>query len=305
MEDFDLFRLDGHSLRVFVSVCETGSVSRTAEAFDLNQSTISHTVDKLRAAVGDPLFVKSGRGITPTEKALLILPRVQRILADIEGLVAPESYDAGSETKPFVIAIPTPAILEDMKALQARIAVAAPKAGFVLKRLAPRERVTEILSLDEADAVIAVSGFRYPPTLKAQTYGSDQLAVFFDPTRRGPVRTIEDYASARHGTVNFGGGVKSEVEKTLREMGLKRHIALVAPTASMLGGLIRGTDIIATMPSRLAEYTYHGLAQTAPPIALPPIEYELVWHRRYDHSGRNAWFRNQIQETGSIQQRAA
>ena len=45
MQNFDLFRLDGHTLRVFVSVCETGSVSRTAELFELNQSTISHTLD--------------------------------------------------------------------------------------------------------------------------------------------------------------------------------------------------------------------------------------------------------------------
>ena len=78
MQNIDLFRLDGHSLRVFASVCETGSVSRTAELFSLNQSTISHTIDKMRAALGDPLFVKSGRGITPTEKALAVLPRVQK-----------------------------------------------------------------------------------------------------------------------------------------------------------------------------------------------------------------------------------
>ena len=64
MKNFDTLRLDGHALRVFVAVCETGSVSKTADLFNLNQSTISHTLEKLRSAIGDPLFVKAGRGIT-------------------------------------------------------------------------------------------------------------------------------------------------------------------------------------------------------------------------------------------------
>ncbi len=299
MEDFDLFRLDGHSLRVFLSVFETGSISRTAELFELNQSTISHTIDKMRAAVGDPLFVKSGRGITSTEKAHLLVPRVQRILGDLEGLVAPEKFDARAETRPFVLAIPTPALLDDMKEIGRRLSSAAPKAGFVLKRLAPRNMVTELLTQDEADAVIAVSGIRYPPTLRYNTYGSDKLAVFYDPECRSAVRTVEEYSAARHGVVNFGGGVRSEVERALSELGLKRQIALVAPTTSMLGGLIKGSDVIATMPSQLAGYAYAGLAHSPPPIPLPPVGYDLVWHRRYEHSGRNTWFRNLIMDVGT------
>ena len=126
MQNFDLFRVDGHALRVFLSVCETGSVSRTAELFNLNQSTISHTLEKMRSAFGDPLFVKSGRGITPTEKALGMVPRVQQILADIEGLVTPESYDPSKDARPIVLGISTPALLNDMRALHAKALQEAP-----------------------------------------------------------------------------------------------------------------------------------------------------------------------------------
>ncbi len=290
MQNSDLFRLDGHTLRVFASICETGSVSRTAEAFGVNQSTISHTLDKMRSAVGDPLFVKSGRGITPSDKALSILPRVQKILADIEGLVTPEHYDASLDKKPFVLAIPTPSLLDDMKALHANLLSVAPGIEFELRRLAPREYVTHMLQHDEADLAITVAGFRYPALLNHCHYGSDTLAVFYDPNCRPPVRTTEDFAEARHGVVNFGGQTKSVVERALGEFGLKRKVTLVAPTASMLGDLIRGTDIVATMPSRLAK-TYHGLKHTPPPFVLPSIEYHLVWHRRYEQSGRNMWLR--------------
>ncbi len=294
MQNFDLFRLDGHTLRIFASVCETGSVSRTAELFDLNQSTISHTLDKMRAAVGDPLFVKSGRGITTTEKALAMLPRVQKILADIEGLVAPEKYDVSLDGKPVVIAIPTPALLHDMKALHAGLLAAEPSIEFEIRRLAPREYVTRLLVQDEADLAISVAGIRYPAVLNHCEYGSDSLAVFYDPNCRGPVTSARDYAQARHGTVSFGGSTKSVVSRALAELGLKRRVSLVAPTASMLGDLIKGTDIVATMPSRLAESAYAGLAHLPPPITLPPIEYHLVWHRRYEQSGRNSWLRKKV-----------
>ncbi len=290
MQNFDLFRLDGHTLRVFASICETGSVSRTADAFGVNQSTISHTLDKMRSAVGDPLFIKSGRGITPSEKALSILPRVLKILADIEGLVTPETYDPTLDKKPFVLAIPTPALLTDMKSLHANLFAAAPNLEFELLRLAPRERLTHMLQHDEADLAISVAGLRYPALLNHCHYGSDELAVFYDPDFRGPITSAEEYAEARHGVVNFGGQTKSVVERALGELGFKRKISLVAPTASMLGDMIRGTDVVATMPKRLAA-TYHNLKHTPPPFVLPAIEYQLVWHRRYEQSGRNMWLR--------------
>ena len=291
MQNFDYFRIDGHTMRVFVSVVETGSVSETAARFGLNQSTISHTLDKMRAAVGDPLFVKSGRGITPTEKAVSMIPRVQQILADIEGLVTPERYEPARDTKPAVIAIPTPALLQDMKALQAKIRAASPHLKLESRRLAPRNRINDMLTHDEADMAISVAGFAYPATLNHCVYDTDRYADFYDPAHRGPVRNAQEYAAARHGSVNFGGSVKSEVEKALARLALEREVSLVAPTASMLGDLIEGTDVSATMPRGLARNAYKGLAHCPPPIDLPEIAYHLVWHRRYEHSARHIWLR--------------
>ena len=300
MQNIDIFRIDGHTLRVFVSVCETSSVSRTAELFELNQSTISHTLEKMRSALGDPLFIKAGRSITPSEKALAILPRVQQILADIEGLVTPEGYDVSLDTRPVVIAIPTPALLEEMKSLESILSQKAPGIRLEIRRLAPRNRIVEMLAQDECELAIAASGYRYPTILNHCAFGQEELVVFFDPSCRAPIRTIEDYANARHGVVNFGGGVKSEIENALTLMGVKREVSLVAPTASMLGGLIKGTDMVATMPRRLAGHSYQGLSFVVPPFSVPDIVYDLVWHRRYESSGRNMWLRKLTLDARSL-----
>lgn len=303
MQNIDLFRIDGHTLRVFISVCETGSISRTADIFGLNQSTISHTIEKMRSAIGDPLFVKTGRQITPSEKALAIAPRVQQILSDIEGLVATEDYDAALDARPFIVAIPTPALLTEVRTLSIKLAKEAPQTRLEVRRLAPRSRIVEMLTRDEAEMAIAVSGVRYPSSLDYCAFGSDELVVFFDGECREPIQTVEDYVAARHAVVDFGGGVKSEIEKRVSELGLTREVALVAPTASMLGDLIRGSNLIATMPKGLSRNAYRSLSYVPPPFELSKIQYELVWHRRYENSGRHLWLRNmilEVREAGTI-----
>jgi hypothetical protein len=71
MSGIDHLRLDGNLLQFFVAVMETGSISNAAERLNLSQSAVSHQVEKLRAIVGDPLLVKSGRGIVATARAML------------------------------------------------------------------------------------------------------------------------------------------------------------------------------------------------------------------------------------------
>ena len=62
MNRFDHSDLDGHLLTLFVAVFEEGSITRAAQRLGLTQSAVSHLLDKLRVIVGDPLFVRSGRG---------------------------------------------------------------------------------------------------------------------------------------------------------------------------------------------------------------------------------------------------
>ncbi len=296
MQNIDINSISGRNLRILATIYETGSISRTAELFDLNQSTVSHVLDTLRAAIGDPLFIREGRGIAPTEKAAAIMPRVQQIVASIEGLAAAEDYDPAKDMQDFAIAIPTPALLPDMRAVHVRLLENAPRALLYVKRLAQSELLPEMLSTGEADLAIALSANRYPASLRHIPYASDDLVVFYDPSSRGPIKTEEDYVNANHVVVDFGGKSTSVVEAALSKRGIRRQISLVAPTASMLGDFIRGTSLVATMPKQLSESSYRGLAYSEPPIYLAPIQYDLVWHSRFDHSGRNKWLRNVVLE---------
>ena len=80
MNPIDTFNLDFRALSTFLAVLDEGSVSRAAVRLGVTQSAVSHTLERLRQALGDPLFVKSGRGIVPTRCALQAGPHIRQIL---------------------------------------------------------------------------------------------------------------------------------------------------------------------------------------------------------------------------------
>src|SRR3569623_1671397 len=59
-----------------------GSVARAAERLKLSPSAMSRTLARLRAATGDPLLVRAGRGRVPSPRALELRDRVRTLVAD-------------------------------------------------------------------------------------------------------------------------------------------------------------------------------------------------------------------------------
>jgi molybdenum-dependent DNA-binding transcriptional regulator ModE len=84
MREIDHSRLDGHLLRMLVAVVETGGITAAAQRLGVTQSAVSHLLDKLRAITGDPLFVKSGRGVVATARAEQLAADARELLLALE-----------------------------------------------------------------------------------------------------------------------------------------------------------------------------------------------------------------------------
>lgn len=61
--------------RVLDAVIRYGGVTTAAEMMEMTPSAISQAISRLTSLVGEPLFVRQGRGITPTARALKSAPR--------------------------------------------------------------------------------------------------------------------------------------------------------------------------------------------------------------------------------------
>lgn len=292
-----LHMLDGRLIRLFLEVYETGSVSRAADRLDVTQSTVSHGLDRLRQALGDPLFVKDGRNITATPHADFLQPRMRAALDALEQLTEPVAYDPATDVHPFTIAANVNELRSELTAIWKTLRQQAPKVPVRMVSLGSPANTRPLLDSGQTDLVLTVRREPAGGDLEAVPFLSSPLVIYYDPACRDAVTTTEEFGAARHAVVDYGGGRTSIVDMHLRLMGLERHVHLAAGSITLLGELIHGTDLITTMQARLAGQAFRGLACCEPPFPLEPITYELIWHRRQHLSERSIWLREAILAT--------
>lgn len=87
--------LDLTTLRLFVSVCETRNIARTAELHHIVASAISKRLLQLEAAVGNTLIERHRRGVRPTGAGEILLEHARLMLAGADR-VARDMADYGT-----------------------------------------------------------------------------------------------------------------------------------------------------------------------------------------------------------------
>lgn len=82
-------------LRCFVSIAQSGSLSKAAEELDRSQSWLSKQLAVLEESVGKPLFIRTGRGVQLTEAGHKLFGTVQKAYHDIDRAFDEVSYVQG------------------------------------------------------------------------------------------------------------------------------------------------------------------------------------------------------------------
>ena len=87
MRDQALFdKIDLHLIRVLHTVLTERSVSKAAVRLGMHQPAVSAALKRLRDLSGDPLLVRSGPGMVPTETGARMVEPSARILRAAEVL---------------------------------------------------------------------------------------------------------------------------------------------------------------------------------------------------------------------------
>jgi DNA-binding transcriptional LysR family regulator len=310
MKGIDALALDGHALRLFLAVLDTGSVTQAAERLGLSQSAASHGLNRLRATLGDPLFVKSGRGITATAHARALAAPVQALLAGMQNLGRHRPFDPATATLSFTIAandfqrdLLLPAFFARVQGQVARFSLRVIPSGAPAAALL-REQGCELLVTP------------LPPSgtdILQKRLLTDRYACFYDPACRTAPRGRDDYLAARHVTVLHPEGEKLDFDRRLEALGVTRDIALEVPDFTAIAGFLRGSAMLATLPAMLRHSALRGLASAALPLRpagrgggqLGLLPLYMVWHRRHQQEARHAWLRAQLAAAAQSVQPAA
>lgn len=292
MNKIDHLDLDGHALRLLLTVHEEGSITRAAQRLGLTQSAVSHGLDRLRAIVGDPLFVKSGRGIVATDQAGQLARRARTLLEDLRAFSLAAGFEPARLATQFTVAandlqrdLLLPAWLRRLRAEAPQVSLRVIPSG------APG---AELLREGECDLVITPRPPVAGDILQKRLF-ADRYAVFYDPACRAAPASRAAYLAAEHVTVLYEPRRALDVDRWLADQGVARRFVATVPGLAALAALLRGGDWVATAPSLMGRGALQGLAQVPVPLKTPEMPMYAVWHQRHQNDPVHRWLREHLQ----------
>jgi DNA-binding transcriptional LysR family regulator len=293
MSQFDHSDLDGHLLQLLVAVTEEGSITRAAQRLGVTQSAVSHLLDKLRGIVGDPLFVRSGRGIVATARAEELTLRARRLLDEMRGFVTAGGFDPVQFSGCITIAandlqrdLLLPAVLQRLRAQ-------AP--GLTLRVIPSGVPTPEMLRDSHCQLVISPRPPEAADLMQKRLF-EERYAVFYDAAVRSAPADLAAYVAAEHVTVVYEPRRALDLDQVLAERGVQRRFAVSVPGFAGLAAFVQGTPWLATAPRLLQRTLLRGLGVAEPPLPCPALPMYLIWHARHHADPMHQWVRQAIED---------
>jgi len=285
-------------LRVFQAILESRSITAAAETLGVSQSKISKQLKLMRSWFRDELFVRTGSGMEATSKAEALAPRVKALIRQFELLDTETQFDPLDIERNLVISTTDEVEHFLLPKLIRRIETDSPQSRIIF-RVLERDYAAKQLELGNVDLVITPN-WHIPEHLKQKLVYADDFVVLFrkgHPLEKQKLK-LEKYLAARHLMVSPLGTVVGPIDEVLASLDHRRTVSVATPYFMNVTDALLGTDLMLTIQRRAATelVSEHPLVQKELPIKVPPVNYFLFWHKRYDKDSVNCWLRQIIHE---------
>lgn len=293
-------------VRTFHTVITERSVSRAALRLNTSQPAVSGQLKRLRGLIGDPLLVRAGQGMAPTEVALALLPAAAQVLQGVQALFgghAPaQGFAPQVAAQTFRIAASDyldPVFLPE---LVARLRRQAPGVTLDLLPLTRDYDYRGHLARGEVDLVIG-NWLSPPAELHLGRLVSDEIVCLVGadhPAVRNPRQwTAERYLTAEHiaPTPLHAGGI-GVVDEHLQARGLARRIVVRTPHFGLAPAMVARAPLVLTTGRQFCA-RYLGqlpVRIVRCPVDFPPLTYYQLWHDLTHASAAVRWLREQVRD---------
>lgn len=285
--------VDLNLLVAFDALYDTGNVSRAAERLSLTQSTVSGILNRLRELFADPLFVRTRHGVLPTPRADALRNPVKALLADVEALVQPETFDPA--TAELTVSISANDYMQ--------LALIVPLVTALRER-APGIRVAVMpayiaeladhLARGTVDLALSTPEFADPSLPRVHLYKERYTCIARDGhPHKGSDMSLEDFCRYDHVLVApTGGSFSGPTDDALSLAGASRKVAVSLPNFQVMLETVRAADLLAVVPETLLSGSGSGLRTFVPPVPIPDFDVIACWHRRLEKSLVHRWVRD-------------
>jgi len=290
----DIRNLDLNLLKAFDALMITRSVTRAAQRMGLSQPAVSGMLTRLREAFGDPLFIRTQRGILPTPRAEALAGPVHQALADIQAMLAPALFDPAwaemtvsiaatdyaqkAVLRPFLSALrqEAPAIRVGVRQVDVSLLGQQMESGLLDMALITPDMAQETMRMrslfDESYVCILREGH---------------------PVGQAPL-DLDIFCALDHALMSHDGSqFRGATDVALAQLGRQRRVVAVVPSFLVLIDLVRHSDLIALVPSRLLS-GIAGIITQPSPLTVPGFSKVLAWHERLQADPAHIWLRETL-----------
>lgn len=292
MKELDWSDLDARLLQWLVAVVDAGSVTGAAQTLGVTQSAVSHQLDRLRGITGDPLFVKSGRGIVATARAQALAQEARELLRRLQGFVHVGAFEPARWRQQLTIAANDFQRDVLLPPLMQRLRRSAP--GLSLRVIPSAVPTLDMLRHEHCQLAISPRPPDGADVMQKRLF-EDSYRVFYDAMVRPAPPDQSEYLNAEHVTVVYEPRRMLDLDQWLLDQGVQRQFRVTVPGFAGLPSFLKGTDMLATAPGLLHLHLLRDLASAPVPLPCPPMPMYLIWHRRYQLDPAHQWLRAEVE----------
>jgi len=289
--------LDLNLLRVLVVVAETGSVTAAASRLYLTQPAVSAALKRLAVSVGGALFARDGRGLVLTARGERLVAKARPHLAAlVDAALSPAAFDPRTSDRVVQLKLSDSSERWLLPPLLRAFERGAPRMRLVVQSVQFRT-VAAAFAEQRVDLAVTVAD-EMPASVKRRRLFHGGFVCLFDPrhAKLGKRPTLARYLAHRHVVVSYNGDLRGVVEDLL---GVTRDVRVSVPAFHLVGPVVDGTSLVATVPGRVAEdlrEMHPRLRTAAVPFAMGGSPMELLSRAAVDDDPAIAFVRERIEE---------
>jgi len=275
----NLRSLDLNLLVILDALLDEAHVSRAAARLNLSQPAASAALQRCRHLFRDDLLERGRGTMRLTPKAEGLRAPLKSLLAGVGDLIDPEEPSLADLQQTLRISMADYPALLVTGPLQRALHSSAPRIDLIIQPWHGAEAALAALIAGTTD--IAISVF---PGVQEDIHQKGLLTEHYVIALRPGHPAIAGFDLDRwlaypHILVSGKGEMRSPLDDELARIGRARRIGLVVPSFGIVPSLLRGSDMLAMLPSRIVTHV-PDLVSLPVPIPVPGFPLHLGWHRR-------------------------
>lgn len=277
---YDLKKFDLNLLVIFECIYQHLSISKAAETLYITPSAVSQSLQRLRTQFNDPLFIRSGKGITPTVTGINLHYHLENNLNSLEQTI--NIMNQSSLKKKFIIYSPQLLIAKYVMALVKYIRKGPQVEIEHHDILTTDEEAEDLLAYRKADIVVSMAPLNNRSIACTHFKTVEYILVCSENhPRLGETATIDEILQESFTQlITREPGIK-EYHSITDDVLAERIIGFRSKSLITIANTICSTDVIGFLPQSLVDYYSSSirLKKVTTPFTIAPIQLYLMYNR--------------------------